>query len=125
MNDKIPLQVPAYLTKFTSLTSGGIKFDFITQENIDPDLLTEFFKNKNKLGNLLFAVRQIEFIDIAKLPAIDKSKYIDGKSKSQRLRSVLYLIHEAKGGTKEMFNDYYDEVMEKLIDHYKNILSEL
>jgi hypothetical protein len=123
--DKIPLQVSAYLNKFSSLTSGGIKFEFTTQENINPELLTEFFKNKDKLGYLMFAVRQIEFVDMAELPKIDQSKYVNGKSPSQRLRNLLWLIHQAKGGKKETANDHYNEVMEMLIEKYKNILAEL
>jgi hypothetical protein len=125
MSDKIPLQISAYMNKFSSLATGGIKFEFTTQENVNPELLTEFFKNKDKLGHLLFAVRQIDLIDLSSLPKIDQSKYENGKSPGQRLRNVLFLIHQAQGGNKDNFNDFYNEKMEKIITHYKNILNEL
>ena len=122
MENKKPLQIEAYLHAFQSLTSGGVKFTFTTQETIDPDLLTQFFKLKNKLGWLLFAVREIEFQDMIDLPKIETP--VGKKSKSKQLRDVLFRIWEKTKKT-EKFDDYYNKIMSSLIETYKNKLNEL
>lgn len=48
----------------------------------------------------------------------------EGKSKSQRLRNVLYLVHKQLG-TKQDFKDYYSDELEKIINHYKKKLNEV
>jgi hypothetical protein len=127
MIDKRPFQIPAYLQKYQSISSGGMKMEFITQENIQPEDLLKFMKFLNKLGWLSFNVDMIEFVDIEPLIniKIDGAKYDNGKSPSQRLKSVLYLIHQATGGSKENFQQYYDSIMEQLINRYKDKLGEL
>ena len=123
MNNKIPLQIPAILEKYSSLSSGELKLTFATQENINPKLLAAILALQNKLGWLSFNVEQIEAIDL--LPTIstkvDKSKYDKAKTPSQRLRAVLYLIWE-KNKLEEPFDDYYNRIMEKLIEQYKEKL---
>lgn len=122
MEKEIPLQIEAYIQGFKSLASGGIKFDFLSQENIDADLLTQFFKLKGKLGHLLFAVRELEFQDMIELPKIETP--VGKKSKSVLLRNVLYRIWEKTKKT-DKFEDYYDKIMSNLIESYKNKLNEL
>jgi hypothetical protein len=41
------------------------------------------------------------------------------KSQSKRLRNVLYLVHESNN-MEEPFDDYYPNMMEKIINHFKN-----
>lgn len=40
------------------------------------------------------------------------------KSQSQRLRNVLYLLHESNQMEGD-FDDYYAEKMEQIINHFK------
>lgn len=121
MNEK-PLQIEAYMHTFQSLATGGVKFTFSTVENPNPELLTQFFKLKDKLGHLLFAVRELEFDDMLELPKIETPK--NKKSKSQLLRNVLYRIWE-KTKKSDTFNEYYDKIMSRLIDSYKQKLEEI
>lgn len=44
------------------------------------------------------------------------------KTKSQRLRSVLYLIWKEKHSEKMTEKEFYESEMERIIDHYKNKL---
>ena len=47
----------------------------------------------------------------------------EGKSKSQRLRSVLFVYWQQQKQTEE-FNDFYASEMERIIEHYKNKLED-
>ena len=52
-----------------------------------------------------------------------KSEYNDqGKSKSQRLRAVLYRKWEQQNEGYEVFDDYYNHHMEVIINHFKSKL---
>lgn len=122
-NEKIPLQIPAYLNKYSSLSAGGLKIEFITQENINPELLTGIISQKDKLGYLFFGVKQIEAVDLLNLPKVDKSKYMDAKTPSQRLRAVLFLLwQQTSKENKTEFEDFYIEKMEQIINWIKEKL---
>lgn len=56
--------------------------------------------------------------EIDKLDEVDVE--LEGKTKSQRLRSVLYLYSKQLG--EEDFKKFYSEYMEKIIQAYKNKL---
>lgn len=43
----------------------------------------------------------------------------EGKSKSQRLRSVLFVLHKETNNPME-FSDYYAQQLEKIILHYRD-----
>ncbi len=49
-----------------------------------------------------------------------KSKEVVGKSKSQRLRSVIFINWKKNNEGYDDFNHYYDSKMEKFIQHCKN-----
>ena len=45
------------------------------------------------------------------------------KSKSERLRSVLHLVHESNNIELD-FEDYYNGKMEQIIDHFKRKINQ-
>jgi len=47
---------------------------------------------------------------------------VEGKSKSQRLRNVLYIYREQNPQIEENFKVFYANEMEKIIQHYKDKL---
>ena len=124
--DKQIFQIPSYIVRDKSLTGGGRQFVIETQENLNPEDLQKLISLENKLGWFTFNVDQIEAVDIVGLKdiKIDKSKYDKAKTPSQRLRSVLYLIWE-RLGNKGDFQDYYNDILEKLINNYKEKLDDL
>ncbi len=120
----VPLQIPCYLENYKSTMTKGIKLTFSTQENINPELLSNILNLQNKLGWLFFGVDMIESEDLINLPKIDKSKYSDTKTPSERLRSVIFIYHkkmcEEKGilnqeQINKTFQIFYDEIIEKFI----------
>lgn len=126
MNKEI-FQIPGYIVRDKSLTGGGRQFVIETQENLTPEHLQRLISLENKLGWFTFSVEIIEAVDLLQLKdiKIDISKYDKGKTPGNRLRSVFYLIHEKMGGTNQNFQAFYEEKMEKLIEHFKNKLHEM
>jgi len=128
MDKFIPFQIPCYLNGFRSISTGGLKFEFITMENVSPEDLTKIMQFKDKLGYLSYNVNIIEAEDILKLKdlKVDKTKYVNAKTDSQRLRAVLYLLYTHDGGNpddKEAIELHYHEHMEKLINFIKDKLN--
>ncbi len=115
------LIIPSILESFASLKDKTIKIVFHTNE-LTPEQLTGIAFNIQKFGYLAFkedAFKQTEKDVINKL----ESEYQDtGKSKAQRLRAVLYRYFEQEPKGYEVFDDFYNHYMEKLINHYKNKL---
>ena len=60
--------------------------------------------------------------ELEALENLDVDLYDKPKSKSQRFRNVLFVLHEQNGGSKEDFKDFYDNQWEKIIGHYKDKL---
>lgn len=49
---------------------------------------------------------------------MSRTKQIPKESPARRFRAVLYHLWEKDNDGFEEFNDYYNDRMEKLIDHY-------
>lgn len=47
---------------------------------------------------------------------------VEGKTKSQRLRNVLWILNEKTNN--EEFNDFYSTKMEEIIEHFKKQIPE-
>lgn len=113
-------QVQANLTKIETKVDGSIKMVYITSmEMSDKDTAT-LMSFRNKEGFLLFADTGFEDSVLDDLPKIEDTKK---KSQSQRLRAVLYRLWE-RTNQQEEFHNYYNRVMEKLIDEYKEKLED-
>jgi len=85
-----------------------------TQEFMECDEMVNgigilYFKND---GDLTQA--EIDLID-------DCDIELEGKTKSQRLRNVLYLLHAQSDSTKD-FKQFYSDVMEQEITRFKKML---
>ncbi len=113
--------IPSILESFASLKDKTIKIVFHTNE-LTPEQLTGIAFNIQKFGYLAFkedTFKQTEKDVINKL----ESEYQDtGKSKAQRLRAVLFVYFQQEPKGYEVFDDFYNHYMEKLINHYKNKL---
>ena len=94
----------ALIDKITTLKDWSIKITLITPE-LDAQTMAELFMSVNN---------QVISVDIPE----DISEQ---KSKSQRLRAVLYRVWENK--YKDKFNTFelfYNSEMERILEHYKN-----
>ena len=115
------LQVPAYITKLETTADGGVKLIVHTQE-LDPSQGGIIFQLKNKHGYFLFQEKEFSEEDVKGLPDF-VPEFKGEKSPSQRLRGVLFRVHEANGGRKEDFDAFYRKQMEVLIEHFKEKLN--
>lgn len=115
------LIIPAILERYATLKDKTLKITFETNE-LDPEQLVELSKHLQKFGYLAFkedAFKESE----KKLLASLESEYKDtGKTKSQRLRAVMYKNFEQDNLGYKVFDDYYNRRMEELIIHFKNKL---
>lgn len=104
---------PAILIVGAPTKDGGMRLRIETQELTDEEKLTVLRFN-NTFGHFLFKENDFQNSDIPQGNADMK-----GKSPSQRLRAVMYLIFKESGWKAEDFADYYNEEYEKIIAHYK------
>ena len=92
--------------KISTMKDGGVKIVLYTAA-LGPQQLAELMINVNK---------EIVSVDVAEDNA-------ETKSKSTRMRNVLYRVWESKKKDQfETFELYYNHIMEKLIDQYKNLI---
>lgn len=104
----------------------SVSISFITQLEESPEGLMEIDKLLNDSGVLYFKsngnltkeeIKALEDVEIE----------VEGKSKSQRLRNVLYVYYQQLSNSTEYYTDntfdlFYSKEMEKIIEHYKSKL---
>lgn len=113
------LRIPAILSSYQSLKDKTLKIVFESQEP-SPDQIIQVAKNVQGFGYLAFKKDDFKQAEIDALEGL-KADYEDkGKSKSQRLKAVLYRVWEQKPQGYDVFDDFYNARMEKLINHFKN-----
>ena len=56
---------------------------------------------------------------------MSRTRKIKKKSKSEVLRHTLYNIYNKKMPLGVTFDEYYDDVMDKLIEKYKSVLNKM
>jgi len=99
----------------------SVSLTFVTQLEQSSNEFMEVDELLNNNGTIYFKTegkitqKEIDAINVADLKT-------EGKSKSQRLRSVLYILWQQLE-TGNSFNDYYADTLESIIEHYKNKLT--
>jgi len=115
------LIIGCILESYRSLKDKTLKITFETQEPSGEQLV----QIANLIGRFGFLAFKEDMFKENEKKLIDtlKSDYDEtGKTKSQRLRSVLYVNFEQDNKGYDVFDDYYNYNMEKLILHFKNKL---
>lgn len=120
MGESMIFQVQGYITKISTM-ANGLRIFFDTMENIGGEDMERLFALYNKPGWMTVNVHQIEAQDIIELPPVkaDPGK----KTPSQRLRAVLWQVWNQDNKGFKDFESYYQTMMEKLINHYKEKLA--
>jgi len=120
MSEFKPTQVQGSINKMTVKSGGSVKIEFETQQNVTGDVIKYFSEQIDKYGWITHSARIIEAEEIISLPPLVKEK--GKKSPSTRLREVFYRLWQQNNEKFEKSDDYYVDKMEKLIDHYKEML---
>ena len=114
------LKVPSQIVKVETMQDGGMKVVVNTQE-LEARDKAELMGLHNKLGWFLFsdtgAISEEDVPDEA-------IEFAGQKTLSERLRNVLFRIHEAQGGKPEDFESYRSKIMNSLINKYKAKLAD-
>lgn len=115
------LKIPAQISKVETTADKCLKLIVHTTQELMPSDEAEVFQLKQKIGWLVFSDQDITEDDIP-----DEKIEFDGqKSLSERLRNVLFRLHEKQGGKPEDFELFRQRIMESLISRYKEKLSDL
>jgi len=115
------LLIGAQLESYRSLKDKTLKLSFETQEP-NPEQLAQIAKTSQKFGYLAFKEDNFKTDEIEVLNSLKADYDEKGKSKSQRLRAVLYKNFEQEDLGYKVFDDYYNRKMEELINHFKGKL---
>ena len=108
-----PFQIPAILIGANRKTDKSLSLRFSTNE-VSTEEFMEIDQYHQTFGYLLFQPNRFSDNDLPSTDAPDERK-----TPSQRLRSVMYLLHKQEGGDKGGFQSFYENQMEKIIEHLK------
>jgi hypothetical protein len=114
------IKIPAQLTRYAPRADGSMSVHFTTSFEFQEDDLIEVNRHRGLEGWLIFAENEAQEVEI---PPVDAD--LESKSKSQRLRNVLYVQLEQKLGRKPKdseWSEYYQKSMEAIIIKIKNTL---
>lgn len=111
------IQIPASLEGISMLKDGGMSLRFGTQE-ATPEQKLVIMNYYQQFGWLLFAAQEQDESRL-KLEAIRKDT--GGKSPSQRLRAVLFVLY-TKEAPSIPFEQYYEQKVERFINLVKQNL---
>lgn len=87
--------------------------EFMKMDKLINDTGLIYFKSSGQLTKE--EIRELDNVELE----------VEGKTKSQRLRNVLYVYWEQlkdSPSKTQLFNDFYSDAMEKIIEHYKSKL---
>ncbi len=119
--EEVKIMLPVCLESYRPRKDKSFTITFSTAE-IRQNEMIAISQLHGKIGALFFTEKNvIEENDLIQLDAIDKE--INNKSQSQRLRSVLFLLHQQNGGSNSDFKAFYESTTEKIINHYKEKLA--
>lgn len=103
------------LTNASTRADGSLGLRFSTPE-LKPEEKTAFFELINQNLKVL-----VEPWDTPPDEMLKIAEKLDGKTPSQRLRAVLFVLYNQRGGMND-FEEFYRRNMEKLIDYVKGKL---
>lgn len=110
-------KVGATLEGVSTLKDGGVSLRFHTQE-LSAEEKTVAFNFQQGFGWLLFQEQDYKSED---LELAEIRKDTNGKSPSQRMRSVMYLLYK-QSGQSVPFEVYYGNQMELILNQLKDRL---
>jgi len=115
------LIIGGQLESYRSLKDKTLKLTFETQEPT-PEQLVAISNNTQKFGYIAFKEEPFKQSEKKMLEDLKSEIEIQGKSKGQRLRAVLYVNWQQAAEGYQVFDDYYNHHMERMIMHWKNKL---
>lgn len=112
-------QIEAILEGVTPLKDGGVSLRFHTNE-VSKAHKVELMEYYQSFGWLLFSANELKDTDLPK----ENANKQDGKSPSQRLRAVIFVLWQQRTQGTGDFEAYYKQQMEKAIEAIKSNLED-
>jgi Ribonuclease G/E len=122
MQTKESVIIEAGIEGVSTRVDNTIKITLGTQE-LGADSLARIFRLRGKAGLVLISTGEVsqDQIDLVEKSSVDFE--LGNKTKSQRLRGVLYRLWESLGA-RDDFDAFYNAKMNKLIEHFKQQIDE-
>ena len=120
--DKRVLELPCRVNGYSRKKDRSISIRIESAVEVDSDTVRDIDTFLMKEGWFVFAENKIQDSDIPK-----DNAPTEGKSQSKRLYDVLYVYWhglQEKGDTSNDFNTFYNQKMERVIEHFKDKLPE-
>ena len=111
--------IESTIEKISSKVDGTVTIQISTQE-LDSTVAGNLFALRGKFVKTLISDSNITTLEAE---TVDSTSLVGGKknkTESQRLRNVLFRIHEQ--GSEMDFEQFYKMELEKIITHYKSKL---
>jgi hypothetical protein len=109
------------LDRISRKKDRSVSMTFLTQLEQSSEEFMELDKQLDQNGVIYFKTSGL--LTDVEVKELDKSEIeVEGKSKSQRLRNVIFRYWEQNNKNNISFNDFYATEMEKIIEHYKSKL---
>lgn len=98
----------------------SVSLSFTSDLEVSSEQIKQFHELLDQRGIVYFSVKgELTHEEVDQLDNVDIE--LEGKSKSQRLRSVLFILWKQEGEQQD-FKDFYSQKMESLIQHFKDKL---
>ena len=109
----------AILTSFKRLKDKSVNVTFNLQEISSEDFM-EIDTEIDSFGIVYFSLKGI-LTEQEKKAIDDVSLEVNGKTQSERIRNVLYRLHE-QSDTEESFEMFYKRKTNEVVEHWKSKL---
>jgi hypothetical protein len=108
--------LPAIIEKISTLKDGSVSLTIYTQE-LSPQKAAELFTLRGKLATVYLSPSEISSKELSLVDSIEPD--MPGKSPSQRMRNVLWILFKQDSEGYEDFPHYYERKMNTYIDSLK------
>ncbi len=109
---------PGYVEGMSSRKDKTWKITISTNE-LTPDKVAGILMLQNAFGYIAFKEQEFKHDEETALDEIEQDLGGGGKSPSQRLRNVFFILWKNNNKGYKLFRDYYANAMEGVIDFYK------
>lgn len=109
------------IDKITTLKDRSVKITLDTQE-LSPSKAGEIFTLMNSLATVYISPSEITSREMAQVDSIEPE--MPGKSPSQRMRNVLFILWKQDNQGFKEFDSFYKERMETYIQELKNNITD-
>lgn len=110
------LILSTYVENISTRKDKSVKITLGTQE-LSPGKAGELFTLLNQLAVAYISPKSISQGEIDQVDKLDPD--IEGKTQSQRIRNVLYILFTQESEGFKDFDSYYKNKTEKFIEHLK------